>query len=174
MCLRSPGLHFRIARCASTPSKGNPTLASGGCSTSSVNRPPRRCLSTPRSTSSASRWFPTRAKRFAAVIVPGLTPWLLAPSWSSSRARSTFEDNLCQGFFRRVCDGHRDLLDAQSFRNFPRRAAQLERRFSGILPHDFNVLPAHAAPPARPEGLHGRSEERRVGKECRSRWSPYH
>src|SRR5260370_42571187 len=23
-------------------------------------------------------------------------------------------------------------------------------------------------------GLEGRSEERRVGKECRSRWSPYH
>src|SRR2546429_564889 len=23
-------------------------------------------------------------------------------------------------------------------------------------------------------GLHDRSEERRVGKECRSRWSPYH
>ena len=23
-------------------------------------------------------------------------------------------------------------------------------------------------------GAHGRSEERRVGKECRSRWSPYH
>src|ERR1051326_9539805 len=23
------------------------------------------------------------------------------------------------------------------------------------------------------ESLHGRSEERRVGKECRSRWSPY-
>ena len=22
--------------------------------------------------------------------------------------------------------------------------------------------------------FHGRSEERRVGKECRSRWSPYH
>ena len=25
-----------------------------------------------------------------------------------------------------------------------------------------------------PEMLLGRSEERRVGKECRSRWSPYH
>ena len=25
-----------------------------------------------------------------------------------------------------------------------------------------------------PEGIEGRSEERRVGKECRSRWSPYH
>src|SRR3712207_7314827 len=24
------------------------------------------------------------------------------------------------------------------------------------------------------EPTHGRSEERRVGKECRSRWSPYH
>ena len=24
------------------------------------------------------------------------------------------------------------------------------------------------------EGLYKRSEERRVGKECRSRWSPYH
>ena len=27
---------------------------------------------------------------------------------------------------------------------------------------------------AAPEGFHYRSEERRVGKECRSRWSPYH
>ena len=25
-----------------------------------------------------------------------------------------------------------------------------------------------------PEVMHERSEERRVGKECRSRWSPYH
>src|SRR5256884_7359676 len=31
------------------------------------------------------------------------------------------------------------------------------------------------APPApRPQAPSGRSEERRVGKECRSRWSPYH
>src|SRR5438477_5782856 len=50
---------------------------------------------------------------------------------------------------------------------------------------DLRVLPA----PLRPEDLsardtdgerqaegrvHARSEERRVGKECRSRWSPYH
>ena len=26
----------------------------------------------------------------------------------------------------------------------------------------------------RPRALKNRSEERRVGKECRSRWSPYH
>src|ERR1044072_7188391 len=28
--------------------------------------------------------------------------------------------------------------------------------------------------PTTPAGVHHRSEERRVGKECRSRWSPYH
>src|SRR5690349_24172505 len=28
--------------------------------------------------------------------------------------------------------------------------------------------------PNHPVDLHVRSEERRVGKECRSRWSPYH
>src|SRR5256886_13896693 len=36
---------------------------------------------------------------------------------------------------------------------------------AGSLPHEY----AGAAIPARV-----RSEERRVGKECRSRWSPYH
>src|SRR2546426_1397849 len=33
-----------------------------------------------------------------------------------------------------------------------------------------NAAPASLPPP----GLPSRSEERRVGKECRSRWSPYH
>ena len=41
---------------------------------------------------------------------------------------------------------------------------------------DLDALVADAL--AREEvsatGLPGRSEERRVGKECRSRWSPYH
>src|SRR3712207_7800891 len=32
----------------------------------------------------------------------------------------------------------------------------------------------HALQLAEPERLRRRSEERRVGKECRSRWSPYH
>ena len=34
-------------------------------------------------------------------------------------------------------------------------------------------LPANAGDAGSSPGL-GRSEERRVGKECRSRWSPYH
>src|SRR2546426_3863553 len=41
----------------------------------------------------------------------------------------------------------------------------------------FQVRGVHALPLFSPDGkslLYGRSEERRVGKECRSRWSPYH
>src|SRR3712207_6939304 len=34
--------------------------------------------------------------------------------------------------------------------------------------------PARASPPRTRSARHARSEERRVGKECRSRWSPYH
>ena len=48
------------------------------------------------------------------------------------------------------------------------------------VPFEMNALSAHRTPEAveefaknaRNRGI--RSEERRVGKECRSRWSPYH
>ena len=52
----------------------------------------------------------------------------------------------------------------------------IKETFSGMLSPVFQVY--HAETEA--EGLDvlheesGRSEERRVGKECRSRWSPYH
>ena len=36
--------------------------------------------------------------------------------------------------------------------------------------NDLNVFPV----PDGDTGTNMRSEERRVGKECRSRWSPYH
>src|SRR5258708_33108136 len=36
------------------------------------------------------------------------------------------------------------------------------------------LCPACSREISLPEGAHCRSEERRVGKECRSRWSPYH
>src|SRR5215813_14306512 len=35
-------------------------------------------------------------------------------------------------------------------------------------------VPGGGSPRARSPPRPGRSEERRVGKECRSRWSPYH
>src|SRR5256886_7044886 len=39
--------------------------------------------------------------------------------------------------------------------------------------YDLLLTPTVACPPL-PIGVDTRSEERRVGKECRSRWSPYH
>src|SRR3989449_9229716 len=36
------------------------------------------------------------------------------------------------------------------------------------------VFSAHGVPPTVRDVAKTRSEERRVGKECRSRWSPYH
>ena len=52
--------------------------------------------------------------------------------------------------------------------------------FGGPPPDAQIVRPAVPAPQLLqvaqrlPKNLHLRSEERRVGKECRSRWSPYH
>ena len=57
-----------------------------------------------------------------------------------------------------------------------------------VLAYWASSAPAHLPPADAPAGKHGevgefglhivgveeRSEERRVGKECRSRWSPYH
>jgi len=47
----------------------------------------------------------------------------------------------------------------------------LHRRAKGESLPDVDVIAAHQD--LMPE-LKDRSEERRVGKECRSRWSPYH
>src|SRR3989449_10900875 len=64
---------------------------------------------------------------------------------------------------------------------------QMERLISTPLvtplPPGFTPFPGFNAPPPRPADARAqarlelvdlRSEERRVGKECRSRWSPYH
>src|SRR5256885_5906319 len=40
--------------------------------------------------------------------------------------------------------------------------------------HHFLPVEVLEADLLEPDGLQRRSEERRVGKECRSRWSPYH
>src|SRR5574341_2131486 len=42
------------------------------------------------------------------------------------------------------------------------------------VPHTLALRTSVASPQGPRTGWSGRSEERRVGKECRSRWSPYH
>ena len=56
---------------------------------------------------------------------------------------------------------------------FNRGAIKLIARASQGLTRRVNILADKALLAAFADGTH-RSEERRVGKECRSRWSPYH
>src|SRR2546430_16387658 len=56
------------------------------------------------------------------------------------------------------------------------RAAGVAVSFRGPPPDQLRLLEEILADtsPAGAPAASGRSEERRVGKECRSRWSPYH
>ena len=57
---------------------------------------------------------------------------------------------------------HGQMLDRLGVEHFEiRKKEDLDRSFDGL------ILPGG-------ESTVMRSEERRVGKECRSRWSPYH
>src|SRR3712207_3399778 len=55
-----------------------------------------------------------------------------------------------------------------------RRGRTLAWMVGAQHPEDPRQLPAIRVRHARPPSILIRSEERRVGKECRSRWSPYH
>ena len=68
-----------------------------------------------------------------------------------------------------------DLLsaDGQPAISFADMAVPASGALRTAGPHDVVIVPGQFAPQAMLEGEE-RSEERRVGKECRSRWSPYH
>src|SRR6266545_2208180 len=68
----------------------------------------------------------------------------------------------------RLDDGHRVRGDPRH-----RRAGGV-RDPQGIAPTSIPVGPSPTYTVLVTWALSGRSEERRVGKECRSRWSPYH
>src|SRR5256886_13486034 len=82
--------------------------------------------------------------------------------WSSDVCSSDLEDSSNRRVARRVLDGIFIPLFEQgsSF-------LQTEKHYREAI---TTVKLATEVNPDRP----GRSEERRVGKECRSRWSPYH
>ena len=49
-----------------------------------------------------------------------------------------------------------------------------EAMLASIAPTSLWKTGSSASVPPKGDGVLARSEERRVGKECRSRWSPYH
>src|SRR6266542_3279233 len=74
-----------------------------------------------------------------------------------------------RGFDRIKAGYHGPLYAEISPRTFPVLVREGSRLSQVRFRHGHAVLDADAL-----AALHARSEERRVGKECRSRWSPYH
>src|SRR2546430_7617667 len=74
-------------------------------------------------------------------------------------------------FFFQAEDGIRDLtvtgVQTWLFRSFIGASGEVR------LPSTLGRVPAPRRP-AVPRQVPDRSEERRVGEECRSRWAPYH
>ena len=62
----------------------------------------------------------------------------------------------------------------EGFGRLPRRAAHLGQRGRTLLPRPGMGGEGAENLPRERRRRPVRSEERRVGKECRSRWSPYH
>src|SRR2546421_6992679 len=93
----------------------------------------------------------------------------------SSRRRHTRSD---RDWSSDVCSS--DLIETQSrfVEQKNGRIGQQEERDAETLPHSAGkFLGARARGVVQSRQLEhrvARSEERRVGKECRSRWSPYH
>eukprot|EP01104_Vermistella_antarctica_P020326 TRINITY_DN8664_c0_g1_i1.p1 TRINITY_DN8664_c0_g1~~TRINITY_DN8664_c0_g1_i1.p1 ORF type:complete len:385 (+),score=65.98 TRINITY_DN8664_c0_g1_i1:25-1155(+) len=59
----------------------------------------------------------------------------------------------------------------EAYRNGASHVTVIEKRSTYTRNRWFDLSPPHLAPS---QAILARSEERRVGKECRSRWSPYH
>ena len=81
-------------------------------------------------------------------------------------------DESCEWIGRELIERNKLVEESYAYKNihFPENAAAYNRsRFRLIYDHCLGKV-------SQEVGFHGvlRSEERRVGKECRSRWSPYH
>src|SRR5206468_8367149 len=79
-------------------------------------------------------------------------------------------------FFFQAEDGIRDLIvTGVQTCALPICETRRHVRRVSLAKSNLSPLPqcVHAANPDMPT-THQRSEERRVGKECRSRWAPYH
>src|SRR6266849_1602847 len=89
------------------------------------------------------------------------------PKIQPSEVEEPQRTNETRGFFFQAEDGIRDqLVTGDQTCALPIFETQLE--LERELQREASLTPDYG------EGVRARSEERRVGKECRSRWSPYH
>ena len=111
-----------------------------------------------------------KAARRLALIRAGL----LKPEWSGLPRRATWDGKRARDAALSVIRNFGYLqLDTVSIAGARSHAIVLMSRLEGFDPQ----LGEELLKPGRPlfeYWGHERSEERRVGKECRSRWSPYH
>jgi purine-nucleoside/S-methyl-5'-thioadenosine phosphorylase / adenosine deaminase len=75
---------------------------------------------------------------------------------SLARRRSSFEDDLRQCLFLGMRDAQGDVFHAKLLGDFLRFTGQLQRWPTAFFAPDFQVHPAHAAPPAGPQRFHSR------------------
>src|SRR3989441_9436090 len=134
-----------VGRCSSVAFRPVPSLTSRACATCSAIRP---CTSN-TSESSASKGCSHLVVPFSTLTSSGLTCTRLAPPTCFSQ-RTLPTTRYCTPNSAPICFG--GLV---------------------VLRYWFELLLAITPSPGNDASL-PRSEERRVGKECRSRWSPYH
>src|SRR5687768_18559994 len=81
-------------------------------------------------------------------------------------------------FFFQAEDGIRDVavtgVQTCALPILPAGGAPLDRALLQLQPGHGSARAGAVARAREPRSADARSEERRVGKECRSRWSPYH
>ena len=132
-----------------------------------------------------------RSKQPGTLVRPGPNPSIGIQGFSSQAERSpagrafvTAEGADAYDPFKLVLQvAHEDLphiyLDSGTEDNLIRVAREFAQLlFEHDIPFDFMQMPGGHNPgywtQAIGHSMSIRSEERRVGKECRSRWSPYH
>ena len=105
--------------------------------------------------------------------------------WFDSRQKmlaipSHRRDNLANQLIKASPLGEKNVLDKPATQSATRTSGPLAGfrivEFAGIGPGPFAcmMLADMGAEVVTLDRVGARSEERRVGKECRSRWSPYH
>ena len=62
----------------------------------------------------------------------------------------------------------------KEIKNIRELTADLGRVYAELRAREIEIKEASEIANIAGKIINGRSEERRVGKECRSRWSPYH